>query len=630
MGSSTTQSAKSGTTSASARNPTTPLRARPAAPTSKAGQTPDHLVDLTGVSPSTSARKRKANEGANNPAGSAKKVKAEKAALEPEKRLRRFRDHAPEAFHKVYERALGQRFYVLNRTRGGTDECPEETVEMTGSTGNIYTVHIAQQPRCNCPHALQGNQCKHVLYVHAQIPPHIDILANTPQVLKRVLDAPFEMVYQLALLSSELRAIFAAAPPISGSGAAQKTESDKRKPVEGDCPICYCELDGGSEGVVWCRAACGQNIHEHCFKMWARTKQGDVTCPLCRSVWRDGEGALGKVRKEEGEMEEGYLNVADQVGVSRVRELTISCADSYPIKMGIEGAGIVAAVGSGVKTLKVGDEVYGFNMDKPIPRMPQAGFASQYAVAEERFLIHKPAHLSFEEAASFPGLVITALQTIRRGLQLRGEETLEGRTVYIPGALSGSGSLAVQVARNVFGAGKIISTASTAKMPLVEQYLPGMIDQLVDYQKEDVRAVVGRGTVDFALATQWATFDESVALLKPDSGTLVSIASVPTKETLRGLLGDRMPAWLGWLVGMAQLWYRWKLRGTAIRYEFMSGSPNVREDMEAAGEVIARGKIKAVMTVVELEDVDEVRRACGRVATGKGGLGKLVVRIAKE
>lgn len=38
---------------------------------------------------------------------------------------------------------------------------------MTGSTGNIYTVHIAQQPSCNCPHAKAGNQCKHWLYVRA-------------------------------------------------------------------------------------------------------------------------------------------------------------------------------------------------------------------------------------------------------------------------------------------------------------------------------------------------------------------------------------------------------------------------------------------------------------------------------
>ncbi|KAF7548470.1 hypothetical protein G7Z17_g7037 [Cylindrodendrum hubeiense] len=343
------------------------------------------------------------------------------------------------------------------------------------------------------------------------------------------------------------------------------------------------------------------------------------------------------------EMPTPTITKPDQV-LLRMRAVAINTGDTqfaagmmdivqkqeYPMKLGNEGAGVVAAVGSAVKNLKVGDEVYGFNMDKPIPPIPQAGFASEYALSEERFLVQKPAHLSFEEVASFPGLVATAMQTIRRGLQLRGSESLEGLTVYIPGALSASGSLAVQVARNVFGANKIISSVSTPKMALVEQYLPGMIDQLVDYQKEDVRKVVGKGTVDFALSTQWGTFDESVALLKPETGTLMSIASIPTKETLRGLFGDRMPSWLGWLVTISQLWYRWKLRGTAIKYEFVSGSPNIREDMEAAGEIVALKKVKAVITVVDLEDVDEVRKECEKVKSGKGGLGKLVIRIAKK
>ncbi len=57
------------------------------------------------------------------------------------------------------------RFYVLNRSRGGTPDCPEEEVEIAGSTGNIYKVQIARMPACDCPHARNGNQCKHVIYV---------------------------------------------------------------------------------------------------------------------------------------------------------------------------------------------------------------------------------------------------------------------------------------------------------------------------------------------------------------------------------------------------------------------------------------------------------------------------------
>lgn len=80
--------------------------------------------------------------------------------------------------------------------------------------------------------------------------------------LKSILRAPDAHVYQLALLSTELRDIFANAPaPADESGAG--SEKDKnRKEVEGDCPICFEEMRAGDaeEPLVWCKAACGQNI----------------------------------------------------------------------------------------------------------------------------------------------------------------------------------------------------------------------------------------------------------------------------------------------------------------------------------------------------------------------------------
>lgn len=292
---------------------------------------------------------------------------------------------------------------------------------------------------------------------------------------------------------------------------------------------------------------------------------------------------------------------------------------------------MVVAVGSAVRGLKVGDEVYGFDMEKPMLARPHPGFASDYALSEERFLHKKPDHVSFEEAVTFPGAVVTALQVIRRGLELQGKDSLAGQTVYIPAALGACGSAAIQVARNVFGADKIISTVSTAKMPLVEQHLPGMVNQLYDYKTQDVVSLVGRGTVDFAFNTQLSTWDESAALLEPQAGILMSIASIPPSKTLLPMLGpENVPAWLCWLLDLAQLPYWWKLRGTGIKHEFVSGSPNIREDMEAVADLVVEGKVRGVYTVVEMGDIEEVRRACEKVAAGKGGLGKLVIKISGE
>ena len=137
--------------------------------------------------------------------------------------------------------------------------------------------------------------------------------------LSKVLHARPDLVYQLALLSSELREIFASAPPIDAPSEGDSS-SDKRKPIDGDCPICFSELepDKVSE-IVWCRAACGQNMHQECFETWARTKSGKVTCPMCRSEWEGDENMVNRVEKSRGTMSEGYVNVASQLGISTVR-----------------------------------------------------------------------------------------------------------------------------------------------------------------------------------------------------------------------------------------------------------------------------------------------------------------------
>lgn len=289
---------------------------------------------------------------------------------------------------------------------------------------------------------------------------------------------------------------------------------------------------------------------------------------------------------------------------------------------------MVVAVGSGVKTLKVGDEVYGSSVEKPFFRGPDPGFVSQYAVADEKFFLLKPAHLSFEEASSMLGHVATADQTIRRALQLRGEESLEGKTVYIPAALSATGSVITQMAKNVFGASKIISTVSTPKMPLVEEYLPGIVDQLIDYKTQRIQDHVPRGSVDYAFNTQFATYDECIPLLNPKTGVLLSIASAPSRATATELFGaDRLPWWVGLALDAVHLWYGWKVRGTNIKWEFLSGSLHIREWTERAGEIVALGKVRPVIRVVDLEDVEAVRANSEQVRSLKGGIGKLVIKI---
>lgn len=65
-----------------------------------------------------------------------------------EKRLRDYVDVPSDKYHRFVESANTQRMFVIDRERGveeschaNHDDCPHETVQIAGSTGNVYTCH---------------------------------------------------------------------------------------------------------------------------------------------------------------------------------------------------------------------------------------------------------------------------------------------------------------------------------------------------------------------------------------------------------------------------------------------------------------------------------------------------------
>lgn len=289
------------------------------------------VIDLTADSPPRSKRPRvgrdieepsfqdnttvKGSEQ-THPDGEYDEKPKKKAKKDGEKRQRRWRAHAPSAYREIRDRALTQRMFVLDRQRSESDpEAPSETISLAGTTGNIYTIIIDKVPTCDCPHARKGNQCKHIVYV-----------------LSRVLRAPAELEYQLAFISSELKDIFAKAPPLPSETAQNDSNDGNRKPVEGECPICCNDFEPeSSETIVYCKAACGNNIHKDCFGQWAATKTGQtITCPFCRSPWQGDEDQLKQVAKSGRKNADGYVNVASQLGLSGRRDY--STYNSYWVR----------------------------------------------------------------------------------------------------------------------------------------------------------------------------------------------------------------------------------------------------------------------------------------------------------
>lgn len=234
------------------------------------------------------------------------KGKTSPGAPTPEKRARVFRKRPPKSFLERRHRAITQRMCVMNHTVTYVDGAPEIAFDIAGSVGNVYKTVIGKIPYCTCPDNQKGNHCKHICYV-----------------LINALRAPEHLQYQLAFLSEELRQMYEESPLSKENAEPEESTDGNRKPVEGDCPICFMEFDPEKEEIVWCRARCGNNIHKTCFEQWARTQRAQgVRCVYCRSPWEDEKAALDMQSLLHNACigEEGYINVADQLGLSRHRD----------------------------------------------------------------------------------------------------------------------------------------------------------------------------------------------------------------------------------------------------------------------------------------------------------------------
>jgi NADPH2:quinone reductase len=145
------------------------------------------------------------------------------------------------------------------------------------------------------------------------------------------------------------------------------------------------------------------------------------------------------------EVETPPLPTADRVRV-RVRAAGVNRADVYQRRghypappgfpqniPGLEFAGEVEAVGDEVRTLKIGQRVFG---------IIAGGAQAEYVVVPENHLAEIPANLDWPEAAAVPEVFITAHDALFTRANLRA-----GETMLVHAAGSGVGTAAIQLAR---------------------------------------------------------------------------------------------------------------------------------------------------------------------------------------
>jgi NADPH:quinone reductase-like Zn-dependent oxidoreductase len=149
-----------------------------------------------------------------------------------------------------------------------------------------------------------------------------------------------------------------------------------------------------------------------------------------------------------------------------MRAMGVGLRKPKDLRLGVDFAGTVEAVGKNVTQFKPGDEVFGGK---------GGAFAEYVCPRADRAVALKPANITFEQAACVNIAGLTALQAVRDKGKVQ-----PGQKVLINGASGGVGTFAVQIAKS-FGA-DVTGVCSTRNLDMVRSL---GADHVIDYTKED-------------------------------------------------------------------------------------------------------------------------------------------------
>jgi zinc-binding alcohol dehydrogenase/oxidoreductase len=274
---------------------------------------------------------------------------------------------------------------------------------------------------------------------------------------------------------------------------------------------------------------------------------------------------------------------------------------------GSDGAGKIEALGEGVQSFKVGDEVvinptigWGShpNFHEPsftVLGVPTDGTYSQYIKIPAENVFYKPMHLSWEEAAAIPLAGVTAY----RAVVTKGE-IKAGDTVVIPGIGGGVATFALQIAAAI-GARVFVTSSSDEK---IEKAMKLGAAGGVNYRSENWMKELQKlsGKADLLIDTIGGnTFNDLISLAKI-GGRIVSIGA--TLGPVNHLIMPR--------IFMKQLTIMGTMMGT-------------HEEFSAMLKLYEDNHLRPVIdSVYSLEDVDLAHRKMDKGAH----FGKIILSIS--
>jgi NADPH:quinone reductase-like Zn-dependent oxidoreductase len=182
---------------------------------------------------------------------------------------------------------------------------------------------------------------------------------------------------------------------------------------------------------------------------------------------------------------------------------------TFPLVLGRDFSGSVAALGAGVDDLKVGDAVFGV-----LEGGREGAYAEKLAITAA-IIAKKPDGLSHINAAALALTGLTAIISVETTLKLQ-----RGETILIQGGAGGVASFAIQLAKHI-GA-RVITTTSAANA----DYVRGLgADEVIDYNAQDFTGAVKPCDAVFD-TVGGEVAQKSFAVLKP-GGRAAFIASGP-------------------------------------------------------------------------------------------------------
>jgi NADPH2:quinone reductase len=262
-----------------------------------------------------------------------------------------------------------------------------------------------------------------------------------------------------------------------------------------------------------------------------------------------------------------------------------------PITLGQEGAGVVAAVGADVKSVKVGDRVAWTGL---------MGSYAEYAAVPADRLVPIPQGVSDHQAAAVMLQGMTAHYLSHDTYPLK-----RGETALVHAAAGGVGLLLVQMSHNI-GA-RVIATVSTeekAKLAREAGADEVILYTQADFEIETKRLTGGRGVDVVYDSVGKTTFDKGLNILRP-RGMMVlfggSSGAVPPFD----------------LVALSQKGSLYVTRPTLFNY--MASREELVTRSSAVFGMMAAGKLK--LRIEHTYPLAEAQRAHrdleGRKTTGK-------------